>query len=95
MGDIRAWHIDVGHDGQVVTLQAVADYFRAGGYTVTELRPAQEPRKPIRKQDEHAAIQAFVDRIAKDPAASEAFLKRAGILDDKGNLAPEYGGEGS
>jgi len=39
---------------------------------------------------ELAAMQVYISKITSSKKASVAFLKQAGIIDDKGKLAPQY-----
>jgi hypothetical protein len=49
-----------------------------------------EPRTSLTQAQELEQMEAYVAQITKSKADSVAFLKRAGLLDKKGNLAKPY-----
>lgn len=46
--------------------------------------------RKINIEEEIAAIRESAKRHARSPEAARAFLRRVGIIDENGNLTPEY-----
>lgn len=57
-----------------------------------ERKGATKPRarKLTVAEKELKAMEAYMKKVTSSKKASVAFLKRAGIIDDKGELAPQY-----
>lgn len=58
---------------------------------VAECKPAAKPRKKLTQAEkELRAMEAYIKKVTSSKKQAVAFLTRAGVLDKKGEIAPQF-----
>lgn len=58
---------------------------------VAERKPVAKPRKKLTQAEKELRVmEAYMKKVTSSKKEAVAFLKRAGVMNDKGEIAPQF-----